>query len=260
MPCADASSSASQVCDSHQDTNPREPGVIASDSTRPCLIRSALPSASPPSTSNLPSTVQRLDVDVSSPIRELLKAKIEFVKKVMIDLELQKMKTVCGEKKGISEKIPPPTNLSSVSDDVFIAWCGALDNGQYGENLFALIVRLQDAEEKERKALRGKTIYTFKNEDSPHRRYLQAKIGAIKQAIRDYYPVMKEKLRPDLPADPYSMDVDVFLVWYLHDPYYLRYQRQNRYPQGSIYNTYDTELGCVMADLWTAGEEERQYL
>ncbi|KAF8908301.1 hypothetical protein BGZ58_006111, partial [Dissophora ornata] len=212
---------------------------------------------SPPSTSNLPSTAQRLDVDVSSPTREFLKAKIEFVKNVMIDLELQKMK------KDVPNKVPPPTGSSCVSDDVYIAWCRALNNYQYGDNLFVLIEELRGAEEKERKTLRSQKNYAYENEDSPHRRHLRVKIDAIKQAICDHYLQMKSSSeRPNLPADPYAMDINVFLVWRLHDSPFKVYsaQREKRYPQGSIYNTYTTELGCVIVDLQAADEEERQYL
>ncbi|KAF8937405.1 hypothetical protein EDD21DRAFT_367997 [Dissophora ornata] len=197
------------------------------------------------------------DGDLTSPRREYIKTQIENIKKLMFRLER------CSSARGA--KPIPPGNPYMVDDDIYIAWCTASNVVEYKRNLFLLIERFQHDEEMERRTLRAADRRVHENDISPCRKHFRAKINAVKQAAFSFYQQrIAGYWRPALPVDPSSMDVDVFLVWCLQSPDYAGCRRYNRYRSRIYetfrYNSFDAELGCLIATLKARDEDERLYL
>ncbi|KAF8928975.1 hypothetical protein EDD21DRAFT_386124 [Dissophora ornata] len=206
---------------------------------------------------------ERLEDDMTSPLRDSLRAKIELVKKIMFALEMRPQKQ--------DIKPMPPGDPASIDDDLYIIWCASPNTRWYKHKLFEMMDNLRSNEEKERKRLRDlkrqrerlNGCSDSETEDSAHRQYLRAKIAAIKRAAFEFYPEKTNgKVKPDLPADASLIDLDVFLVRCLRSDDYKDCRKTDGYAKCIYRDTskFEQELGCVIEILQALDEEERKYL
>ncbi|KAF8924732.1 hypothetical protein BGZ58_001506 [Dissophora ornata] len=190
-----------QVKSPQEDSEQEHPG--STSVTESCQkSMGSLPSSTPVSDprAEVASSVQD-DEDVTSPHREFLRAKIEGIRKILVDRTPNPHTT---------SRLELPGDFSTIDDDIYVAWCTAEQNVIFVQNLIRLIDQLQDEDEQERKRLRDMDtrIYGVGN-DSPHRRYLRAKIEAAKLSSWEYIP---NKKLPYLPAELLLMDLDIFIA------------------------------------------------
>ncbi|KAF8928974.1 hypothetical protein BGZ58_009257 [Dissophora ornata] len=195
--------------------------------------------------------------DMTSPLRDSLRAKIELVKKIMFALEILPQKH--------DVKPVPPGDPTSIDDDIYVIWCASPNTRWYKHRLFEMIESLRSKEEEERKRLRDlkreqeqlNGCISSGAEDSAHRQYLRAKIAAIKRAAFEFYPEKTNgKVKPDLPADASLIDLDVFLVWCLRSDDYKDCQGKGRYAKWIYCDTskFDEELDGPRAERRLAPE------
>ncbi|KAF8928973.1 hypothetical protein BGZ58_009256 [Dissophora ornata] len=206
---------------------------------------------------------EKLEDDMTSPLRDSLRAKIELVKKIMFALEKNPQKH--------DAKPVPPGEPVSVDDDLYMIWCASPNTLWYKHKLFEMMESLRSKEEEERRTLRNlkreqeqlNGSISSGTEDSAHRQYLRAKIAAIKRAAFEFYPEKTNgKAKPTLPVDASLIDLDVFLVWCLRSDDYKDCQRKDRYAKCTYRDTskFEQELGCVIENLQALDEEERRFL
>ncbi|KAI8594528.1 hypothetical protein EDD21DRAFT_83732, partial [Dissophora ornata] len=181
------------------------------------------------------------DEDVTSPHREFLRAKIEGIKKILVDLNPPSCLSVRPEL---------PSDLSTVDEDIYVAWCTSTDEISFRKKMFSLIERLQ-SEEQERKRLRNmdRRIYGVKD-DSPHRKYLRVKIEDAKLLSFEIISLgLSGKSLPDKPL--LREDVDFYKA-VCHCSGGLR---GTHVPYGCA-----EDIGFLIADLVAREKEEREYL
>ncbi|KAI8603787.1 hypothetical protein EDD21DRAFT_368148 [Dissophora ornata] len=226
-----ASTLATEDCQKSTDSLPSS--TLVSDPT-------AMPEAQKTEQVKVANSVQDNE-DVTSPYREFLRAKIEGIKKILIDLK----QPLCYR-----DTIALPGDFSTIDDDVYATWCTSGQYDIFQRNLFQLIERLQGEEEQERKMLRDMDMRIYGVEDdSPHRKYLRAKIEAAKLSSWEF--ISKEMQSPKLPAEPLLMDVDLFRAnRACHEGY--SGVLKSRY--------YGVNIGFLITDFVARENEERQYL
>ncbi|KAF9110936.1 hypothetical protein BGX27_005695 [Mortierella sp. AM989] len=179
--------------------------------------------------------------------RTALQEKIEVVKKIMIELELNP-----PEGRGTL-----PMDADSIDADIVASWAGSTTLHNYKSNLFVLIERLK----VEMLSLVKSDWQASRDEDSPHMRYLRAKIEAIKHAIIQSQVQGDQAKRPALPENPYAMDVDVFLVWFLQSGSYEIIQRNSRFLSETFpWISYAGNLIHLMRNFQAWEEAERRFI
>ncbi|KAI8603786.1 hypothetical protein EDD21DRAFT_368146 [Dissophora ornata] len=228
-----ASTLATEGCQKSTDSLPSS--TLVSDPT-------AMPEAQKTEQMKVVNSVQDNE-DVTSPYREILRAKIDGIKKILIELN-ETSSHWCDD------LIELPGDFSTIDDDVYATWCTSSQYRYFQRNLFQLIERLQGEEEQERKRLRDMDTRIYGVEDdSPHRRHLRAKIEAAKLSSWEF--ISKGMQSPKLPAEPLLMDVDLF--------------RANRacyegYSGVLKSDSYVTNIGFLITDFVARENEEGQYL
>ncbi|KAG0304871.1 hypothetical protein BGZ98_004913 [Dissophora globulifera] len=251
--------SASAATARHSASSPTQDTTVSSTPISLISVPSPTVLDAKTSLANLLHEAQVQPKDITSPHREVLKAKIEFVKKTMIDLELQPETTSLRVPRGackVGVRPPPPANPCLFDDDVYILWTRSHTLLTYKEKLYELVMRLRKEEENERKALRDRYKLQYVNEDSSHRRHIRSKIDAVKKAITAYYPQFSVRRDlPDLPQNPYSVNLDLILCWFL----WLSDYSGCRGRQFTA-SSYMEELGWTIQALQAEDEEERQYI
>ncbi|KAG0363466.1 hypothetical protein BC939DRAFT_445139 [Gamsiella multidivaricata] len=205
--------------------------------------------------------LQSVFAEIDSTERAFLLAKIESIKRAMIDIELY---TPQGTEK------PAAPNPTTTDIDVYIAWCKSSNGEDYRARLFELIESFRKKEKQERAKVCATDRMVYENDVSPLRQYLQFKIAFVKQAIFDFQPQKAAgKKWPDLPSDPYSMDVDMFLLRYVQTPAYippyipprkaLQHSKKQLASHATGCHGYENDAVCLLDDLRSQDEEERQH-
>ncbi|KAF8924497.1 hypothetical protein BGZ58_001727 [Dissophora ornata] len=200
-------------------------------------------------TAEVASSVQENE-DVTSPHREFLRARIEGIRKVMVEIEQH---GYFSYKKKLSG------DISTIDDDVYLAWCASEHTFQFKRNLFQLIGRLQDEEEQERKRLRDMDTRIYGVLDvSPHVKYLRAKIEAARLSSCDVLSKdLPNGLRPQLSTQPLLMDLDVFKTWCFCSK---DYNRSLDFRDYDYSDSYQSNIGLLISSLMAREKEERKYL
>jgi hypothetical protein len=198
------------------------------------------------------------DKEAMSSYRETLKAKMELVLRIMFELETRGIPA--------EAKPPPPHNPNKVEDDdIFILWCTAPNTKWYKPKLFKLLEELRTKEDHERIRIRNASLVAYENDMSPYRRFLRAKMDAVKQSAFDFYQLMIDgQTKPALPKHYEALDLDIFLVWCLHSDDYKECLPPSRY-SGHSYGpaatlSYEQDLGGLLESLKSKDEEEAQFL
>ncbi|KAI1292620.1 hypothetical protein EDD11_008712 [Mortierella claussenii] len=197
------------------------------------------------------------DEDIDSPERMQLLARIDIFKNLLFNLERSQLKE--------GTHPPPPEGLDIEDEDIFITWCFAsMNTPWYKKKLMTRLEELRKKEVKEIKWVGNSKRRICKDGDSPYRRQLRAKIDAVKLAAINFYPMIgRHMMRPALPTDLSSIDLDVFLTWCLRSPDYKGYKRIDGYDLNGKApgdNTYEQELGYLLRHLRAKEAEEKQYL
>ncbi|KAF9201367.1 hypothetical protein BGZ49_008382 [Haplosporangium sp. Z 27] len=199
--------------------------------------------------------------EVDSPLRKLLREKIEYIKKMLFRFERHPNNNALPE---------VPDANDPVTDEIYVVWCSIMSYAtptvsQYKRELFRLLEKLQEKEEEERKVLRNKHRHVYENDESPHRKHLNDKIAIIKNAIKEFHDQnsgIRKQTLPDLPVSSDEMDIDVFMIWCLQSKEYQDCRRMERYDscQWPFFQNSISESGCLIEKFLQRDEEERKYL